>query len=105
MGQDSRLPLVACIRKCSLTQVDKVHGAKPNSDDEVEYTIFFFGDNTQYCKLIIKNQFSPRRFKVTEISGLLHVILPQGENKPEALPVDNESGGEIETKRWEHRNI
>ena len=55
MGQDTWLPMVACIRNSFLTQVDKVHGANSHSDDEIDYTVFFFGDNTQYCKLIIKN--------------------------------------------------
>lgn len=55
MGKNSWVPLVASICTFIFTQVDKVHGAKSTDDDEVEYTVFFFGDNTQYCKLIIKN--------------------------------------------------
>ena len=54
MGQNSRLPLVASIRMPFVMQVDKVHGTNSKEDEEIGYTVFFFGDNTQYCKLIIK---------------------------------------------------
>lgn len=33
-------------------QIDRVD-AHPKKD-EVDYTVFFFGDNTQYCNALIK---------------------------------------------------
>lgn len=52
MGEDSRLPVVASFCTDGVRQVDKVH---PNPKGECEYTVFFFGDNTQYCNMLIKS--------------------------------------------------
>jgi hypothetical protein len=53
VGQDPRLSVVARFRIFPVMKVDKLH--PPVRGKETEYTVFFFGDNTQYCNLLLKS--------------------------------------------------
>ena len=52
---------MAGFRLFDFIQVDKVHPMS-RGEEEAQYTVFFFGDNTQYCNMLIKSQFQAGRF-------------------------------------------
>jgi hypothetical protein len=53
VGEDPGVPLVACFCTHVAMKVDKIHA--PARGKETEYTVFFFGDNTQYGNLLLKS--------------------------------------------------